>query len=129
MSSSSKRKRQRLQRRDSSDAGAVSSQPQSRASSPAGDAAVPLSKREKFDKRYKVSESTDVEVLSMFAFLLSHSFYSPLKFFPGMQQKTWSSDVYAHFDTPKIVRDTDGIVRYVFSCKRSAAFLHGVEYI
>lgn len=125
MPSSSKRKRQHLQRRDSSDTGGASSQPQSRASSPAGDSIIvpQLSKRKKFDKRYKVSESTDAEVLSTFAPLVSSCFYSQSEFFLGMQQKTWSSVVYAHFDTPKIVRETGGVVRYVFSCKRSAVVL------
>lgn len=69
-----------LQHRDSSDAGGALSQPiqpQPRALSPAGDTTVPqLSKREKFNKRYKVSESTDNEVLSTFTYLLSYFFFA-----------------------------------------------------
>lgn len=64
--SSTTTRRKRLRRRDSSDVGGVddptSSPTQSRATSPDTSAAL-LSKREKFEKRFKVDTRTDAQVL------------------------------------------------------------------
>ncbi|KAJ7508010.1 hypothetical protein B0H11DRAFT_1902325 [Mycena galericulata] len=57
-----------------------------------------LTKREKFDVRYKTSTRSDAEVLDA-------------------QKSAWTSDVYSHFREPEIVRENDE-VKYKFVCKK-----------
>ncbi|KAF7334907.1 hypothetical protein MVEN_02240400 [Mycena venus] len=57
-----------------------------------------LTKREKFDIRYKTSTRSNAEVLAA-------------------QKATWTSDVYSHFRDPEIVQE-GGEVKYKFTCKK-----------
>lgn len=87
------------------------------ASSPAPNSATEtVSKKVKFNRRFKTDTTCDDDVLSGFGSakvnILTRS--------SERQKATWNSDVYDHFKPPAII-DENGEVAYVFVCKKYVA--------
>jgi hypothetical protein len=107
-----------MARRKRTRAASLSSAPEdiaatSTASSPAPE--QPLTKKQKFEERYKTDETSDVDVLSEQRDY-AHRLNTDATL--DKQMKTWSSIVYEHFRSPPEIKKDGGNVRYVFVCKK-----------
>lgn len=102
---------------DDSDTDTITKRPRTSHPNMAGspEPSLPVNRRDKYEKRYKVDERSDSEVLGKSSF---YSFSCSSSLHPKeLQRATWTSEVYAHYKAPVVTREGDKVV-YKFLCKR-----------